>query len=494
MAVDTKIEISKALLQRKVPTYNKSQLEISRRMDYYLGEQHAWKKYDWNGRPINTDDEWQMLVSGVFPGRALQQIENIPLKLRRPDIVLRTAEMIVGRFTSLLFGNNNLPVIKANNRDAQAFVDAILTESFWRELRNARNIGGATGLAIIGFHFDQGQLKLDLYDPRFTFVKGDTYTGNVESLEMIYYFTKPVEKLEYINNEARLVQEEQTFVSRTLLTDRFRIVFEPLPEKQAENEGNWEPAEVIAHSLSFVPAIFIQNIPKPSQLVGEGDYEGAEPLMDAVDMQLSQANRGILYNGDPTLVLTTKKKVVGEINKGSENAIILDQGDDAKYLSLQPGGPELGWRFGEDLLQRIYDQCQIIINPGSGNMTAEEIRHRYEAMYDKVDTLRSQYGEGIVRLITLIAKAANTMRSAGMRFDLPMPAPERITIEWPEYNKPTYKDKESTMRQIAIALNEKLITYQVAIEKAAKVLGVKDVTTVLEGLMKANGGNNGGND
>lgn len=492
--VTSNIDVPKDLLERKVPTYSKQQLEISRKMDYYLGEQHDWKKYDWEGRPINTDDEWQVITTGIFPGRALNKVANIPLKLRRPTIRLETAKMIVNRFTSLLFGNGSLPTIKDPNRDGQLFIDEILTEAFWRALRNARNTGGATGLAIVGFHFENGQLQLDLYDPRFTFVDGNPYSGEVKQVELIYYFVKTVEKLETYNNETHLVQRDETYVARTILNDRFRVVFEDLPAEEAEKVGIWTPKEVYAHSLGFVPVIFVQNIPRPSSLVGEGDFEGSEPLMDAVDMELSQSDKGILYNSDPTLVLATDKEVTGSITKGSENAIIVGQGDDAKYLSLDHGGPELGIKFADQLMEQIYDQCQVVINPGNGNMTAEEVRHRFEAMYDKVDILRAQYGEGIHRLLTLIAKAANTMQSAGMRFELPMPAPEEIQIEWPEYNKPTYKDKESTIRQLAVALDAGMITKKVAIEKAAKTLGVKDIADLVEELLTANtGGADGGN-
>jgi hypothetical protein len=161
----------------------------------------------------------------------------------------------------------------------------------------------------------------------------------------------------------------------------------------------------------------------------------------------------------------------------------LGRGDDAKYLNLDEGGPKLGAENSEALLQKLYDQCQVVINPGAGNMTAEEVRHRFEAMYDKADLMRAQYGEAIVKLIELVARAVQRLASGGVLFDLPLPVPETVEVEWPDYSKPSSKDNESTMKQLAIAYQEGFVTLEAAVHKAAKILGIKDVTTLLEALI-----------
>lgn len=474
---------------RRVPTADRRYLRIAKSWAFYEGTQYNDRRYDWDGRPIMGDvDKTQVSLLSVVPSSFLGEPKSdIPWTMRRPVIVTGIAQMIVDRFTSLLFSRHNQPVFRVEPTNTQEWMDTVIEQSNWfSKWRQARTFGGATGTAIVGFHFEEGKIVLDVFDPRFTYVEFESPdTKEIRELEILYMYETTETRLEYVRGRAINVSRQERYYYRRVITPEIDVVFKPLPEKEAEEQGVWEPDKIVSHNLHFVPAVWVQNLPTLHQVDGLSDFRGTEDMIMALDAQLSQAHNGVLYNADPTLVIRTDQDVDAQIKKGSRHAIVLETNGGAEYLELSQGGPSMALDIAEKLEAKILQQAAVVLNPGTGNMTAEEVRRRYEAMYDKADILRAQYEEGMLTLLDKIKKAQETIGKE-FQVDLPSNVPDEIKVDWPSYVKDTAQDKESEVRQIVMAVSAGLLPKEVATKKIATAFGIEDVDELLKQLAVEN--------
>ena len=470
---------------RRVPTADARQLRLSELWAFYEGNQYDSLKYDWDGRPVMAPvDKLQQTMLTIQPiGFIADPDPDVPWKQRRPVITEGLAKMIVDRFTALLFASHNRPTLRPEPSEAQEFIDAVLEQTDWWNIwRQARAFGGATGTVIVGVRLDEGQARLDVFDPRFTLVQFKAPDSTeIVWLEILYAYQTTENRTQIVDGKPIEVATTVQYYYRRVITPEMDVVFKPLESKAAEQVGIWEVDSVVEHNLGFVPAVWVQNLPAIHQTDGVCDFEGTQDMIVALDAQLSQAHVGILYNADPTLVLNTDKDA-STIRKGSRHAIVLEQGGDAKYLELSAGGPNAALTLAEKLEDAIMQQAQVVLHPGQGQMTAEEVRRRYEAMYDKADVLRGQYGEAMQKVLRLIVQVANQATSQGLAVDLPQPYPESVEIEWPHYVKETATDKESVIRQVVMAVSAGLLPREYAAQQIAKQFGFEDMQEFMKQL------------
>lgn len=465
------------------------------------------RKLDWNGRehldPIAT--EAVASAGAIPPGFYDASGQNVPLKFRRPTAPYALVKVIVDRFTGLLFSERQHPQIHVEGDPAtEDFLSAVVEAArFWPSMIHARQYGGSMGTVVVGFQFIDGKPVVEVHDPRWiwpTFV--DRQALVLESIEKRYMF--PVEERDPKTGRYETVW----YWYRRIVDQNTDILFEPAPVGKGE-EPNWVVKVEVAHELGFCPAIWVQNLPMQDDIDGDADCVGVFEVIEAIDTMLSQVNKGILNNCDPTLGLVTDAEMGMEIKKGSDNSIKIPNGGTMQYLEMQGTGLKIGLDMVETLRKYALEVAQCVVeNPDSQTPTATEVLRRYTMMLSKADMMREQYGEKCVKPLLMMILTAALKLNKGVATDgaivrqvlkLPpkvvsspdgtlvstprAPGPDAVNavvkLMWPAYFEPTMSDVLAAAQAAGAAKLAQLIDAEHAVKFTAEYFGVEDVQAVL---------------
>lgn len=473
---------------------SKRQRELNNLWSYFRVCEHDGKGHEWNGRPVLSGDMWDAVQrEGVVPP-GMENAGDVPRDLRRPVAPLGIVRNIVSRFTGLLFSNQKQPrVLVPDDERTQDYLSALLKQGeFWAAMTQARNYGGATGSACVGFKILDGMCQFEALDPRWTEPEFDGRGSNRLTKLTIQYTYPKDEKQEDGRYKTiwywyrRVVDEENDTVWR--------------PIKCRNKEPRWEYMQrnTVPHGLGFVPYEWIQNLRSDDEIDGDSDCHGAYRMLEAVDQLLAEIWYGTVSNCDPTLNIVTDMENPGTVRKGSDNALFLGPSSTAQYLELSGSGPTIGITVLEKLEERIYRLCQCvpdqILFQNNGEKTAMEIERIFHSMIEKADSLREQYGPAIIRICQKVLKAVRTVegirevqnedgsvRRIRYRVYVPkrviaQPDGDQVTIprvvgngqvcelQWPHYFKPTFTDIETAQRIATTGKDSEVLTKETAIK------------------------------
>jgi hypothetical protein len=260
-------------------------------------------------------------------------------------------------------------------------------------------------------------------------------------------------------------------------------------------------AKVVNHGLGFCPVIWVQNMPVQDETDGAPDCpKYAYDLVRGIDMLTAQAHRGLIYNADPTLLLTTKAEM-GTISKGSDNALRVPDGN-ASYLELTGTSAKACMEQADEYRRRVLECSQCVLeHPEGTTKTATEVEKLYQSMVSKADLMREQYGQRcVVPLLEMMYQAAvkvlkPTQGAEGIvRGEIKLPPkyqknPETGAVEavqlqpgtggviglrWPGYFSPSLDDITKAATAAAGAKSGGLIDDETAINFVAPYFKVED--------------------
>ncbi len=491
------------------------QRELNHLWSYYMCEQYAERRIDWDGSDYLEPIEKVAIASGrqMPPGFFDANNMSAPIKFRRPSAPYHLSKVVVDRFTSLLFSEKRHPNISVEaDPVSEDFVDTVADIGrLWPTMMQARTFGGATGSVAVGFQFLNGRPYFEVHDPRWVFPYfSDRSTLELGALEKRYVFYHEI-----------FDKEEEQYVSvpfwyRRVIDKKRDIIFKPAPVGDGE-EPDWEVEKEVIHSLGFCPAVWIQNIPVVGDIDGLPDCHGTYDMMESMDALNAQAQRGVIANCDPTLVISSTAEMAS-VKTGSGSAIHIPDGS-VSYLELTGTGPKSARELAQEYRGMILEVCQCFLEgeQSGGAMTATEVERRYSSMLAKADILREQYGErGVKPLLRKVLAATKQMSTAIVGDDgsltrqvvsLPpkviTPAdpetgqraklierklgagPYRLGLSWPRYFEPSLADIQQAVTAAAAAKAAQLVDEEHATKFVAEYFNVEDLPKMLEELKKA---------
>lgn len=382
------------------------QQELNHLWAVYRGMQYAARKLDWNGKEnverLATDvisTQGYLPPGFVDPGR---KSAALPLKFRRPTAPYALVKVVVDRFTGLLFSEQQHPeVVCEGDPLTEDWLRAVVDVTrLWQQFIQARTYGGATGSVAVGFQFVDGKPHAEVHDPRWLFPEFSEHgSTTLVRLEKRYRYPKEVQ------DPATGKWELKEFWYRRVIDETSDVLYKPAPVDQGE-EPQWEEAKRADHNFGFCPVVWIQNLPVQDSEDGDPDCPPAVyDNVEAIDALLAQANRGIIANCDPTLVITTKAEM-NEVGVGTDNAIRVPDGS-AQFLELQASGPKAAVELADKLRENALEAAQCVIEHPDTAKTATEVERAFQSMLGKADVLREQYGQkGIIPWLEMVFRAA----------------------------------------------------------------------------------------
>lgn len=416
------------------------QMELDRLWRYYRCANYDNRRVDWNGKEhVGPFERDAIVQSGFLPPGFYDAGQQFPLKYRRPTAPYYLGKVIVDRFTGLLFSAKRHPkIVCTDDPDTESWLNGFVESTrLWARMIQARTLGGAMGAVGLGLKFVEGKPFVEVHDPRYTTpVFTDRETRVVRAVEKRYQFVDQVR-----DSEGRWV--EGWFWYRRIITATHDVVWPRVPAEQYGRwaEPDWEKEDrvVVAHDLGFCPVVWMHNREVQDDVDGDPDCHGIFDAIEAIDALVSQANRGVISNCDPTLLLTTDGAIDG-LRKGSDNAVQLEKGGSAQYLEITGVGPRAAMEMAsslEKMAQRVA-RCVLDDNFSGPARTQAETQQNYSNMVEQADVLREQYGElGVKRLLSMALKAAARLGQPKSRYS---DDGNHETIEVSEVRLPPNKD------------------------------------------------------
>ena len=408
--VTLKDDISAGPIQANSIVESDRTRELDRRQQYYDCSQHNYKRFDWDGRAIQTGP--QMLSQPLLSSE--QAPYYVPLKARRPSSPYRLARVIVNAHTSLLFGEQRWPSIQvSNDPDTQDFANVLMkVAGMSAKFIQARNIGGSTGTVGISWCFDNGTPRIDVHYGKHLVVtewdsRDDLIPANVVE---IYRYAQD------LWNPQKHRNERQWFWHRRDWTKTADVAYQDVPVKQVSGktqEPEWtvDAEHTFQHNDGFCHFVWIQNI-ATSEVDGLPDYDGLYENFDYIDILLSVLCRGTVLNLDPTLVLKMDPDIVTRfgIKKGSDNALTVGLSGGAEYLTLGSSSVDAGLKLFDAKRRCVLEVAQCVL-PDPNEIAASgtssvALKMIYSPMIQRGEILREQYGTAIKRLIEQMMKVA----------------------------------------------------------------------------------------
>jgi len=482
------------------------QLELNRRWSFYRCANYEHRKIDWDGRRAAPPAELMATGSYVPPGYYDAGNQMAPLRERRPTAPYYLGKVIVNRFTGLLFGAKKHPriIVADDSRTADWLNGFLEATRFWTRMVQARTYGGAMGSCAIGFGFRHGQPRIEVHDPRWCTPEfADREELTLERFEKRYQYQDTVRD----PDNGQLVQA--WFWYRRVITRDVDVVWAKVPVSDIEPVWRRYRSVETKHDLGFVPVIWLQNTENAEDTDGDSDCHGCYENIEALDTLVAQANRGVISNCDPTLVISTPDEMLDSLQKGSDNAIKMTAGS-AQYLEINGSGPKAAMEMAERLEGRILRvaRCVLDDNFSGPARTEKEVDQNYANMLEQADVLREQYGEkGIKRLLNLVIQAARKLSATTtvqdgevariVRGTIKLPPNketgkarelgdgELIELDWPSWYDPSIDDAKKAVDAAGSAINYGLMDKAHAVRFIAEYFNVEDVDVLIEKLEKA---------
>lgn len=481
------------------------QMMLNRLWAWYRCENYAARRMDWNGREIHDPIEHEAIAhAGTIPPGFYDAGENYPIKFRKPTAPYALVRVIVDRFTGLLFSERHHPKIEVEgDPETEDYVQALVEAGrLWPHMIQARTYGGAVGTVAMGFQFIDGKLEFEVHDPRWcTPVFADRAKLKLKAFEKRYMY--PVDEVDPATKQ----YVTSWYWYRRIIDDQGDIIFEPAPVDDG-SEPKWVPAQMINHSLGFCPVVWVQNLPVQDDMDGDPDCLGVYELIEAIDALLAQANRGTISNCDPSVVISSDAEM-GEVKKGSDNAIKLPAGGSARYMELAGTGPKAATELAEQFRKLALEVAQVVLeHPDVTNRTATEVERVYSSMISKADVMREQYGEKCIKpLMEMVLDAVrqfnkgytdeetNQLVRGAVKIPpkvmtdeegRPVVVPRELghgmsplQVQWPAYFEPMLSDVELATRSAIAAKTGGLVDKEHAVKFVAEYFKVEDVPAMI---------------
>jgi len=487
------------------------QLELNRLWTFFRCTNYESRKTAWDGSPVVDHLEAETIVTSGFtpPGFYEASGSQLPLRFRKPDAPFYLAKAVVSRFNGLLFGDKKHPnTIVSDDPDTDDWITGFCEATrLWSKMTLARTYGGAMGSVAIGFVFKDGEPRVQVHDPRWCIpVFEDREELILRRFEKRYQYKDTI--IDPNSGERR----EMWFWYRRVIDKTKDVVWPRVPAEHEQGEPRWQDFQALTseHNFGFVPVVWIQNNEVQDDIDGDPDCHGAFDLIETIDSLISQSNRGILSNCDPTLHIATDDEVPSGLRKGSDNAIQTSVGGQVSYLEINGTGPKAAMEQAELLESRALRLCRCVLedNFGGPARTEKEVDQNYANMLEQAGLLREQYGErGVKRLLQMVLKAARMLDRPQaveengvariMRRVVKLPpnkktgekrklgAGELLELDWPDWYEPGLDDINAAVSAAGQAMNFGIVDLEHAVRFIAEYFKIEDVAELVEKLQAA---------
>lgn len=412
---------------------------------------------------------------------------------RRPSVLYHLCKIIVNESVGMLFGEGHFPQVKCNeaHSETEKFLTHINNVSKIRQtMLNAAYVGSVGSVCVVikvlngKFYFDVLNTKhltpiFDQFEPEKLIKLHDIKKSDGATL-----IAQGYEISEENKNKLFYVEREWTL-------DR-EIYYKPyLCDKRDSIDKEEDSNRSSDHNLGFVPAVWIQNLPKSHHIDGDCTFEAAIDISIEIDYHLSQIGRGLYYNSDPLLVIKDPSTINGQQFIKNQNALQLDEKGEAYYVEINGNS-----------VSAVLDYIKVLREYGleavRGNRSSPDKLHAAQSgralemmnhpLITLVDEMRLTYGEN--GLLSIYRICLDIYHSGEFEINDGGFSPEsdtcgdHLSLFWQAWYPSTGRDKLEEAQSVAIYRQNGLLSQETAIDYISEEYGIEDSEQELQYLDK----------
>ena len=410
--------------------------------------------------------------------------EYVPLRDRAPSVRYALPRIVVDDSVSMLFGEGRFPSIDCEHQPTREALADLAKDLRLGVLMSDAALRGSIGSVAIRLRVLRGRLFLDALDtPLLTPAWKPEAPDELASVTEAYKVRG--DTLMDASGYAGL-DRAATYWFRRVWDELAETWFLPQPvvEAQQGKPPVVDPTRSVTHALGFVPLVWIRNLPGGDGPDGGCTFRAAIETSIEIDYQLSQAGRGLKYSSDPLLVIKEPAAPDGAIVRSAGNALVVDEGGDAKMLEI--GGSAAAAVIDYVRTLREYALESVHGNRSSADKLATAQSGRamellHLPLINLTDHLRSSYGEyGLLQVARLILRAAERYEITVGGVKLPkMDAGQRLSLRWPPFFPPTQRDLVDEAATISTLMAASVLSQETAIKIVATSHDIGDAPAEL---------------
>ena len=417
----------------------------------------------------------------------------VPLIKRRPCIIYKLAKIIVDTSVSMLFGEGHFPVPRCEeHEDTTQFLQFITRKFDLRSVMIDAARKGSVGSVVVLIKILSGKFYFESIHS----IHCTPIFNRENPSELIKLIEKKKVDGDSLRSQGYTVKKDDLkidFYLQREWTQTQEIYYQPYKVEDEEKE-NFSPVEdkdrTATHDFGFVPAVWIKNLPKSTGIDGHSTFEDLLDINIEIDYLLSQHNRLLRYNSDPTLVIKNPASLEGtQITKGI-GALNLDEKGEAYFVEITTGATKSVMEFLKALRELALEMVRgNRSNPDKvhGAQSGEALKMLYFELISLVEEMRLTYGE--YGLVTLYSMCLKIVKSDKYELDLGEYMPNtneecenHLTLDWPAWYTPSALDKFNEAQTLATLIENQIISHETATTNIADEYNILDIDAEMKAI------------
>lgn len=444
---------------------------IRQYMAYYDGSQY--------------DDKVRHDYEGFKPGTQSHhspQGRPYTFRERQPRVMDHIPKVVVNRSFAMLMGSDKFPNIKAqDNPDLEVRIQEFLKlhslakQQFCVAVRKTL----ASGSHVLHFSLYEGELKVKVFDPRYS-----RPTFNVQfpilldRISIIYDFWKKATKED---------ESDKRYWFRMDVDKEKEVVYEPLdyslttavePTLPPPNwSDQWKVKETTNHNHGFCPVLWMKNTSDidAESIDGKSLYHGLLQTVDEVNYMLSQKGKILLYNANPQTYFTgLNEQDVQKLRSGPNKTWVLPKDGDARFLEMSGKGLEHMANYVKYLKRVVSQNTRVLIDDPEEiqgwAVSSSAIAQHFKPMFDLIDELRDIFGQYLVLAVKMMMNIAENQKLALIgKESLP------VYLDWRKMTLDTPEDLKMIADTLAVLKKANAVSNETIVSVAARHFPIDDI-------------------
>ena len=403
--------------------------------------------------------------------------EYIPIRQRKPRIIVAFPRMLCSRVTSKLVGRATFPGLTVeDDPETTIFLDLLMKHSHYKTyVKEAVKQMLGLGSSFVRFYFIQGQIKMEIYCSKYCYPVFDA-VGELESMDIRYVY-QDQEDL-----DSKGSPKEKWF--RMTLTKTVDILYDnPVA---GDGEPVFQEVERAEHNFGFVQGEWFRTAEDKHSPDGPSLICDIKDFCDELNYSISQSSQASSYSQEPQLAISGMDSAqLDDLIRSSTKAWNLGRDGKAAFLEANMSGLEAAQKLRDTVTKNISDIARVVLlDPekivGSAQSgKAMEVLHG--PLVELVDELRPMTEKSMLDLLMRMAVGYLILRQQGAP-DLAIQVPEgwvpsslNISASWPPIFPMTMEDLQKKVSISVQAGNASIVSRETLTRWIAKDFGIENI-------------------
>jgi hypothetical protein len=394
--------------------------------------------------------------------------DPVPLHKRKPKLIYPFAQVLTERVSAKLLGKSVFPKLDIpEDPDTTELMKLVVKSTYMRALLlKAMEKFVSHNSVFVRFKIVGGNLKFECFNPKYCYPE---FNDQDELTKIEIRYTYDDHKDLDDNGKPRKKWYKMELGQQSdILYDNPAYVADQMPE--------FNVVSSVKHGLGFVQGEWFRNGYNRHSPDGDGMsiVEKCMGFIDALNYNLSQSDKAVLYGQDPQLIVKgMDEDEIDELIKSSSKGWNLGREGDAGFIEVGGSGVTVGQEHRKDLMKSIQDIARVVLlDPekivGSAQ-SAKAMEVLHGPLVELIDQMRPHVEKGMIKLLQKAIASLVILNKNGMPliYNMPpqyTPVSLDITAQWPPIFQLTTQDKQQIISMFLQLSNANILSRETVLK------------------------------